>query len=47
MGQPLRPPHRGIPAEGFLGYHLVSPLFISGFAGRVKSLQASAFAFSH
>jgi hypothetical protein len=43
MGQPLQPPHRGIPAGGFLGYYLVSPLFVSGFTGRVKSRPVSAF----
>jgi hypothetical protein len=44
MGQPLRPPpigafHRG---DSF-GYYLVSPLFVSGVPGRVKSRPVSAF----
>jgi len=46
-GAASQTPNRGIPARGFLGYYLwspiVSPLFVSGFTGRVKSRPVSAF----
>jgi hypothetical protein len=36
-------PHRGIPGGNSFGYYLVSPLFVSGVRGRVKSRPVSAF----
>jgi hypothetical protein len=43
MGQPLRPPIGAFQRGNSFGYYLVSPLFVSGVPGRVKSRPVSAF----
>jgi hypothetical protein len=43
MGRPLKPPVGAFQRGNSFGYYLVSPLFVSGVPGRVKSRPVSAF----